>query len=285
MAFSINSTGRLYVHELHGNTLVIRPRGDSVGFSVGQRRQENGEIRKLVEDSRVQNLLVDLSTEHYFGSMVIGELLEFGQLVKARGGRIGLCQASDDLLVVLNLMQLNGQWEFFPTTAAAVQTVARIPWSQRFWRYRQAVVAMVALGLLCASIWFWPRNDRGMVFAEQVVLLWEKYERQRETTTSEELHLLNGEVKEQLQPIVTELLQTSRRRPLQPAERTVLFTARPWLKAMDAQGAELNSYLRDTRLSISQMRVMLGRANGPSSTLSVDLATEGRNEDEPPSIE
>ncbi len=280
MDYSADTTGRLYAHEVYGNTLVIRPRGDSIGFSVGQLRQENGTIRKLIDDPRVRHLLIDLSTERYFGSRVLGELLELGLIVKGRGGRIGLCEASDDLKVVLDMMQLNALWETFPTTAAALQSVARIPWSQRLWKYRGAAMALVATSLVIFTFLLLPRQDRGVIYAGQLVDLWEKYDRQRQVATPEEMAWLQADVQEKLRPMLADLLQQSRRRELDSKERAVLHAARLWLSAAEARGEDAPAKFADVRHVTRQLRIMLNRSRSLPPSLAGDLPAAESQDDE-----
>lgn len=261
---------QVYPYEFHGNTLVVRPRGDCVGFALHQVRREMGEIHTLAADEvRVAHLLIDLSAEHYFGSMVLGDLVEFGQTVKARGGRIGLCGASDDFLAVLKLMHLDAQWEIFPNTAAALQAVATIPWWERAWDYRHVAAALTAVCLMMAVITFWPQSDRGPKYARELLAMWEAHHRPSVRVSTEERLARDLKVQSRLDPMVKDLMRIGRRRRLTELEWTVLHSARPWLWSMQRGGQEAEVYYAQAVSQVEVARGLLG--DGTISLAAVPL--------------
>lgn len=236
MASSSRSTGQLYPYELVGNTLVVRPHGDSVGFGIHQLRIEVMEVRKMAQEDRVRHLLVDLSEVHYFGSMVLGDLVEFANIVKSRGGRVGLCGASSDMLAVMNLTHQTEFWELFPDLAAGLRTVATIPLSERLWQYRQA--ALVTMGVIAfgVAVIFWPRSPQGAAQATELVELWDDFHNQQSPMGDEERYWFAKRIGEKVQPIVDDLEQLAKKRSLSPVERSTLFTARAWIHATEKRG-------------------------------------------------
>jgi anti-anti-sigma factor len=253
-----HSWHQVYPYEMHGNTLVVRPRGDCVGFALHQVRREMGEIHTLAEQERVVHLLIDLSAEHYFGSMVLGDLVEFGQTVKARGGRIGLCGASNDFLAVLKLMHLDAQWDIFPDTATGLQTVATIPWREQVWAYRYVAAALTAVCLMLGVITYWPRPDRGPELARQLVALWENHHRLEGIITTEEQQLREQKLQARLEPIVHELLRIARRRSLTALEYSVLHTAQPWMGSMRRNSQEAQAYYGEAVTYLEITHQLLG---------------------------
>jgi len=261
---------RVYPYELFGNTLVVQPRGDAVGFALHEVRTEMAEICHLAQDSRVRHLLIDLSTERYYGSMVLGDLVEFGQLVRRRGGRIGLCGASSELLSVLRLMHLDETWEIFPAIAAGLQSIASIPVREQIWRRRWIVAAILVLGSIGTAIALWPKPNRGLEYGHQLVKLWEDFESRRALAGDEELHRLSRKVRTRLEPIVADLSQRSRNGPLTSLEEAVLLAAQPWLRALDMSGLEAQQNLDEARFHLNHAETLM--AQGPHAAASLPQA-------------
>jgi len=279
-------SSHLYPYELFGNTLVVRPHGDALGFSVHETRSEMGQVRQLASDPRVRHLLVDLSAEHYYGSMVLGDLVEFGQLVKERGGRIGLCGASPEFATVLRLMHLDAQWEIFPDTESGLREVAAIPMRQRLWRLRWAAVWLLVIGGAGAAYACWPVTDRGIDYYAELVGIWRDYDERRDKVGVEEGERLRRRVRVKLEPIVADLEHRGERKRLTQAEQSVLFVTRAWLNALEFTGSvadvkheEVRHQLAWTGEALSKQRRSIDRlplaaiSLPPPATLEIEDTT------------
>jgi anti-anti-sigma factor len=262
-------SGTLYPYELCGNTLVIRPHGDSIGFALQQLRIEIHEVRKLAQTDRVRHLLVDLSDERYFGSMVLGDITEFGNIVRKRGGRTGLCGASPELLTVLTITKMDNEWEFYPDIETGLKDVASIPWMQHIRRYRAPLVGIAAGLLVGMLIAFWPRPDHGREYASRVLLLWKDFEREHALVGEEEATWMNRRVAPKLQPIVDDLQATSKHRELSPLERSMLYATKAWVQSSEKEGAESKTLLSIARLNLENAQKLMTLP--PDSPLAADL--------------
>jgi anti-anti-sigma factor len=272
-----HSSHHVYPFELFGNTLVVRPRGDAIGFALHDVRTEMAHVRELAQNPLVRHLLIDLSAENYFGSMVLGDLVEFGQLVRSRGGRTGLCGASPELLAVLRLMQLDDQWEMFPTTEAGLHTVATVPIAQRLWRLRWVGACLMAACLAVAAIAYWPRVDRGAQYTAQLVELWNEFETRHALAGVEESERITRKVRTRLEPVVADLARRGHRKPLTPIEQSVLFAVRPWLKALDLTGEEAQRKFDEARYYLNCAEAQI--AGGPPPYAALPLAVIPNPED------
>jgi anti-anti-sigma regulatory factor len=174
---------RVYPIERHGDTVVVQPRGDAVGFALSAVGSELLHVRQFVESGAVRNLLIDLSSDRYFGSMVIGDLVDLAQLVRSRGGRVGACEVSSDMAKVFELLGLDDQWELFPTRSAGLQALAHIPWSERLGVVRVCLPWMAAAVVLFAAYWWFPRPNYGRMYHAEMSRLW------RQTLAQEARHL------------------------------------------------------------------------------------------------
>ena len=92
--------------EIWGDTLVVIPRGDAAGFNPTAVNTELATITDLAQTPPVKHLVIDFGEANYFGSIVIGALVQLAQAVRNRGGRIALCGLSEDMQQVIRLMKL-----------------------------------------------------------------------------------------------------------------------------------------------------------------------------------
>src|SRR3954469_9445933 len=87
---------KLFLAELSGNTLVVRPQGDAAGFRQADLVGELNTLLGLVDDPQVVNLAIDFGRANYFGSLVIGPVHNLGAKFRNPGGKIAICDTSDE---------------------------------------------------------------------------------------------------------------------------------------------------------------------------------------------
>lgn len=228
---------RVYPAERWGNTLVVIPKGDAAGFSVTSVNTEMAVITTLFDRAELKHLVIDLSSGNYFGSVVLGALVQLGTAVRNRGGRIAMAGASTDMQDILRLMKLDQMWELYADRQAALRAIADIPVGERLWARRKFFVGgLIAAGVVAAIIWM-PRPVPGHSQYAQMQELWREVESKRLTGTSEEWARLKQRCEKLLQPIVKELESSSKQRGLRGAELDLLLIARDhWLQSMDRTG-------------------------------------------------
>ena len=145
-----------------GDLLIVRPKGDPLGFQSSQFQAEYARVTRLASDDAVKNVLVDLSASKYFGSEMIGalvrlrnavaesaagappagpgktdsDLLEVREATTAggaaggdlnRGGVMALSGVSEDMQTGLSVMNVDNLWLTFEDEDAAVRKMAHIP--------------------------------------------------------------------------------------------------------------------------------------------------------------
>jgi len=104
-------------------TLIVTPVGDAVSFRETDVQREITTLHALVSDPGVHNLVVDLGSADYFGSIVIGAINSLGLKARDDGGRIALCNASDEMLDILRVMNLDNIWFNFESRKAALKAM------------------------------------------------------------------------------------------------------------------------------------------------------------------
>lgn len=219
------STHRVLEAEIHGDTLVVTPAGDAVGFGLNV---VNGEVAKVLEvakSDRVKHLVIDLSQANYFGSVMIGEFMRLGLAVRDRGGRIALSGASVDMQDVLRIMKLDVMWEIFPSRTDALSSIARVPFFEHVWRKRRwfAVAAAIALAIVIYIVIPRPQYER--IYFPEVKKVWEDILELRHRQASDsEWEILAARADTKLKPIVAHLERYANAD--RPAARELLWLAR-----------------------------------------------------------
>lgn len=230
---------QVYLVEQLGDTLVVIPRGDAAGFSTAAVNTEMQVILTLVESGATQHLVIDLSVGNYLGSVVLGALVQLGNKVKNRGGRIAMAAPSNDMQDILRLMKLDQMWEMFHSRSAAIRSIARVPLKDRLWARRRWLSAVGAIGVGVLLYRYMPRPRYGRAEYRVVNQLWQELEQQRSSATQADWLALHESTREKLKPIIADLEARSKARNLRDAEPFVLYIAR------DYWASTLNRYTSD----------------------------------------
>ena len=117
---------KVFPVEMHGNILVVLPQGDAVSFRDADVSCELNTVLEIIDQMGKVSLLVDLSSGDYYGSTIIGAINQMGMKVREAGGRVALCEASDQMLDVLRIMKLDELWMNFDTQRIALKALSRV---------------------------------------------------------------------------------------------------------------------------------------------------------------
>lgn len=238
---------RVYLVERRGDTLVVRPRGDAAGFSLSLVNTEMGVITGVIASGITKHLIVDLSGGNYFGSVILGALVQLGNQVRSQGGRIALAGASSDMQEILRLMKLDQMWELFRDLPAALRAIATIPFGERMWARRRTFGWLVGIIAIVALIIYYPRVNYGRVYYKPMNELWTEIESRRDLAGVEEWDRLKARSRKLIEPIARHMEKLGKSRPLKSAERDILYISRDyWIPTMDRdQDLQLqNAYRR-----------------------------------------
>jgi len=116
---------KVFLAEVEGRTLVVTPRGDSVGFRDSDVINELNTLLSLVGTPGIVNLVVDLSSAEYFGSTMIGAISQLGARFREIGGKIALCELSPQMSDMLDIMHLSDVWMKFDTRKIALRFMSK----------------------------------------------------------------------------------------------------------------------------------------------------------------
>lgn len=103
--------------------LVVTPNGDSLSYRDVDIHREGIELKDYIQQEKIQHVVVDLGRSNYFSSLMLGVINSLGQSALRNGGRMLLCNASEEMQTVLRIMKLDMLWPVVPTLAEALKAV------------------------------------------------------------------------------------------------------------------------------------------------------------------
>lgn len=220
-----------YPLEIWRGTLVLRPAGDSVGFSATAMSTELARIRELAKSPDIRHLIVDLSNGNYFGSVVIGELNQLGQVVRDRGGRTALAGLSNDMHDVVRVMKLDNLWEIHDSLPVALRKIARVPiWQQSLWILKPLLAIAVLAGVVAIGIAIWPWEFHERKYLAELEQLTAEFEELRRRGVSDsEWEIFLTKSRKALEPMVEHLERYANGD--RPAARYLLYASRDFCMA------------------------------------------------------
>jgi stage II sporulation protein AA (anti-sigma F factor antagonist) len=115
---------RLIEVERRGATLVLTPQQDLRELDYREIEAEGEELLRLADAPAVKNVVVDFSRTDYFGSTALGLLARLWKRVRARGGRLALCNVSAHESEIMEVAGLTSFWPIYPSQEDALAAVA-----------------------------------------------------------------------------------------------------------------------------------------------------------------
>ena len=106
-----------------GDTLIVVPQGETLGTSEYGLEKEISGLHRLLSDPKVSNLVVDVGSAPYFGSMVIGTIMALCKKVCDQGGQAVLCNASQGMYDAIKTMKLDTVVPYYPTREEALRSL------------------------------------------------------------------------------------------------------------------------------------------------------------------
>jgi anti-anti-sigma factor len=112
-----------------GQSLVVTPLFTFATFAEGDKTTPSGsagewqELQTQLEDPSIRNVLVDLGEIPYFGSTVLEWMVQMWRRMKAREGRLAVCNCSPIGREVLMAARFDKLWSIFPTRDEALASL------------------------------------------------------------------------------------------------------------------------------------------------------------------
>jgi anti-anti-sigma factor len=117
------TSNQVFLVESKGDTLIVSPTGEAFEFGHTTVIGEMNAILELLEESEVQNLVIDLSREEYYGSVIIGAINTMVSHIVEKGGRAVTCCASSEMRSVIKIMGLTDRWPEYPSRRKALKAL------------------------------------------------------------------------------------------------------------------------------------------------------------------
>lgn len=226
---------RVYRTEILGDTMVVTLQGDAAGFAIGAVHNEMVTLVNIARQPDVKHLVIDMSGSNYYGSLILGEIMNLGQAFREKHGRCAIAGISNDMKEVLRMMRLDGLWERYPTRSMALRALAEIPWQQKIKPYVKPVGITAGVLVLLALYLFVPRPDYTIRQYDSVMKVWGDAQKNKANSISEtEWTVFAGRAKEKLAELTRTLEKTAS--PSRPAAQNLLYVTRDYApKAIDAR--------------------------------------------------
>lgn len=104
-------------------TLIVVPAGDAISFRNSDFEKELATLLKLLDGPDYENVVVDLGSANYFGSLVIGCITSLGRKAEEVGGKLALSDVSEEMRSVLGVTKLDQRWPILGSRRAALKAV------------------------------------------------------------------------------------------------------------------------------------------------------------------
>lgn len=110
--------------EQDGNVLIISPLFTFGTFTEAELHAEWAVIERRLRDPAVQHVTIDLSEVPYFGSTVLEWMVLIWKRIRAKGGRLAVCNCSPLGGTILAATRLDTLWQICDDRAEAMATFA-----------------------------------------------------------------------------------------------------------------------------------------------------------------
>ena len=114
--------GQIFARESHGHTLVLNPVIHLGSLHEPEIAHETQDLLDLINNSNPIpiNLVIDLGCGEYLGTAMLGAIVKLWKRVSQRGGRLALCNVSDNVTQVLRVTKLHTIWPIYGTRDQAL---------------------------------------------------------------------------------------------------------------------------------------------------------------------
>ena len=110
--------------EQRNETLIVTPRRNIGSFAEDEIEGEWKSLLSRVEVPDVKNVVLDFGSIEYFGSNVLEFIVQLGKRLKAKDGRLAICNATRVGNEVLSVVRFDTLYPVVATRAEALQAVA-----------------------------------------------------------------------------------------------------------------------------------------------------------------
>ena len=117
------SVPKIFDAQIEGRTLVVMSLGSAGSLAGEEMAQELTGLLEEFEGSDLRNGVVDLQKSAYFGTSMLQVMTAIWKRVRARGGKMALCNVSDTGREILHVTRFDTLWPICPSRAEALEAV------------------------------------------------------------------------------------------------------------------------------------------------------------------
>ncbi|HEY2252744.1 MAG TPA: STAS domain-containing protein [Planctomycetaceae bacterium] len=119
------SQGQIFSREARGNTLVLNPLIHLGSLHEPEIAHETQELLEYINrsDPVPTNLVIDLALGECLGTAILGAIVKLWKRISQRGGRLALCNVSDNVIDVLRVTKLHAIWPIYPSRDQALAAI------------------------------------------------------------------------------------------------------------------------------------------------------------------
>jgi len=115
---------RAFRFERDGVTLIVSLQNDCLNTEESALEREIDNLHKVLDEPSMKNVVVDIGSLPFFGSIIIGAIMGLCTKAVARGGKAVMCDASEGMRDVIRIMKLDTVIPYFQTREEALKIVA-----------------------------------------------------------------------------------------------------------------------------------------------------------------
>ncbi|MBM3969855.1 MAG: STAS domain-containing protein [Planctomycetes bacterium] len=119
-------TNKVFRLERDGNVLIVIPQGDASAFRYHDVHLESNATLEVLDDPSLVHVVVDFKAEQMLGSIIISVVIKVCRKAGGKGGQAAFCNASPDMLDVLQTMNLTRLWTHYPSRGEAIEAVRAV---------------------------------------------------------------------------------------------------------------------------------------------------------------
>ncbi len=185
-------TQKLFPCRKLGDALIVEPKGALGGYG---RSVIDGDVKGIVQavhDLGIKVVLLNLGSWNYFGSEMIGMFFHLRRLIP-EDVRVVICDASRDMQMILETMQVHQVIPIYPTQRDAIGDVAHVTMRDRLPSRRYMipiVIVIVALAVVAVGGLVAGKTIREWAFRLRATPEVEAY--QRLVDFDNDLHRMRG---------------------------------------------------------------------------------------------
>ncbi|HTI49508.1 MAG TPA: STAS domain-containing protein [Planctomycetaceae bacterium] len=102
--------GPVFIREIQGIAWILSPHSPLDTLNETEITAEILELLEVINHSPAANLIVDLQQEEFVVSLFLGAVVRLWKRVGERGGRLVMCNVSDNVSQVLRVTKLHALW-------------------------------------------------------------------------------------------------------------------------------------------------------------------------------